>query len=50
MTFDLAFDLQGQTQVKGRGTGYRPKIMPAHIPQWSQTIASPTEQLTRPLL
>ena len=58
MTFDLAFDLQGENQ--GQRTGYRittrnyvlDRISPTRpekprASKWSQTIASLPEQLTQ---
>ena len=44
MTFDLAFNLQGLC----RGTGYRPEITSAGVPELSMKIASLPEQLTQP--
>ena len=48
MTFDLVFDIPVEFKVKGRGTGYRPEIMLAGVPKWSQTIASLPETPTQP--
>ena len=48
MTFDLAFDVQGQFKVGGRGTGYRPEIAAAHVLKWPQATASPSGHLTQP--
>ena len=48
MTFDLIHDLPGKFKVKGRGTGYRPENTSAGVQNWSETIASLAEKLTRP--
>ena len=48
MTFGLAFDLQGESQVERRGTGYRPEIASARAPKWALKIASLHEQLPQP--
>ena len=46
--FYLAFDLQGEIQMKGRGTGERPEITPARVPKGYQTKGILPEQLTQP--
>ena len=48
MTFDLAFDLQGQIQGRRRGTGYNPEATLASEPKMFQTKCSLPEQLTQP--
>ena len=50
MTFILIFKviLKVKFKVKGRCTGFRPEIMSAGVPEWSQLTASLSGQLLQP--